>query len=113
MPTYDYECVDCGSFDALRSMADRNQPAECPGCGSAADRVMVAAPRLAQISDQQRSAMATNERARHEPASSRDDGRYRHRAGCSCCSSVKSKATVTTRQGNKFFPSHRPWMISH
>ena len=42
MPTYDYECPDCGGFEAIRSMSARNEPADCPHCGKAAPRVMVA-----------------------------------------------------------------------
>ena len=42
MPTYDYDCPDCGGFDALRSLAQRNEPAACPDCGTRAPRVFVA-----------------------------------------------------------------------
>ncbi|MGB3070145.1 MAG: FmdB family zinc ribbon protein, partial [Ottowia sp.] len=47
MPTYDYACPDCGDFDALRSLAQRNELCACPRCGSASPRVMTQAPRLA------------------------------------------------------------------
>ncbi|HTD90880.1 MAG TPA: zinc ribbon domain-containing protein, partial [Burkholderiales bacterium] len=59
------------------------------------------------------SAMAINERARHEPQLSGDYVSRRHPAGCGCCSSVKRSATVTDAKGNKAFPNKRPWMISH
>lgn len=42
MPTYDYDCAQCGSFDALRSVSMRNQAA-CPSCGGAAPRVLASA----------------------------------------------------------------------
>ncbi|HEX5372065.1 MAG TPA: zinc ribbon domain-containing protein [Aquabacterium sp.] len=118
MPTYDYACPDCGGFDALRSLAQRNEPALCPDCGTASPRVFVSAPRLACLSSSTRLAMDTNERARHEPRSSRDQGSYgrlRHPAGCGCCStgSGRRSATVTAANGAKTFPSKRPWMISH
>lgn len=114
MPTYDYACADCGGFDALRNLADRNQPAPCPDCGGASPRVFATAPRLALMDRGTRSAMATNERSRHEPQRSGDYARLRHPAGCGCCSSgVGKKATVTGANGNKAFPSKRPWMISH
>lgn len=113
MPTYDYACADCGGFDAIRSLAQRDEPAACPDCGGASLRVFVAAPRLALMASGLRSAMATNERARHEPKSSADYARSKHPAGCGCCSSVKKGATIKDAKGNKAFPSKRPWMISH
>ena len=36
MPTYDYECRDCGGFDALRSLAQRNEPAAEPRLAASA-----------------------------------------------------------------------------
>jgi putative FmdB family regulatory protein len=122
MPTYDYACPSCGGFDAFRSLADRNEPATCPECSTASPRVFVSAPRLACVSSETRFAMDTNERARHEPRSSRSlEGgmgsysRLKHPAGCGCCSSSSGKqsATVKAANGNKMFPSKRPWMISH
>lgn len=67
MPTCYYACGDCGGFDALRSLTDRNQPASCPACGGASQRVFATAPRLVLMDGGTRNAMATNERARHEP----------------------------------------------
>lgn len=118
MPTYDYACPDCGGFDAFRSLAMRNDPAQCPDCGTASPRVFVSAPRLSCVSEYTRLAMDTNERARHEPRSSRDVdggsyGRLRHPAGCGCCSTSKKATTVRAPDGAKSFPSKRPWMISH
>ena len=100
--------------DAFRLLADRNEPAACPDCGAASPRVFATAPRLALMSATTRSAIATNERARHEPQRSGDYARLKHPAGCGCCSSSASrKATVTAPNGAKAFPSKRPWMISH
>ncbi len=120
MPTYDYQCPACGGFDALRSLAQRNEPAACPVCSTASPRVFASAPHLACVSPEQRRAHDTNERARHAPRSSRDTeagsyGRMRHPAGCGCCSGSSGKrgATVTAPNGAKAFPSKRPWMISH
>ena len=114
MPTYDYACQGCGGFDALRSLAQRNEPADCPACGGASPRVFATAPRLALMEGGTRIAMETNERARHEPKSSRDYVRLKHPAGCGCCSSsAKRDATLTGANGNKAFPSQQPWMISH
>ena len=114
MPTYDYACTDCGGFDAFRNLADRNTPATCPDCGGASPRVFATAPRLALMDGGTRNAMATNERARHAPQRSGDYARLKHPAGCGCCSSGPGKkATLTGANGNKAFPSKRPWMISH
>ncbi|MGQ2978270.1 MAG: FmdB family zinc ribbon protein [Polaromonas sp.] len=113
MPTYDYDCAQCGSFDALRSVAMRNQDAACPSCGGVAPRILASAPALALMEGGTRLAMATNERARHEPKSSGSYARLKHPAGCGCCSTGKRGATVTAPNGNKAFPSKRPWMISH
>jgi putative FmdB family regulatory protein len=113
MPTYDYACPRCGGFDALRTLAQRDAPAACPGCGTPSPRVFVAAPRLALLEPGTRGAHATNERARHEPKSSRDYPRLSHPAGCGCCGTARRGATLTAQNGNKAFPGRRPWMISH
>lgn len=113
MPTYDYACAKCGGFEAIRPLADRDRPAACPDCLGEASRVFVAAPRLGLMEAGTRAAMATNERARHEPKSSRDYARLKHPAGYGCCSTAKRGATLTGANGNKAFSSKRPWMISH
>ncbi len=112
MPFYDYECAECGSFSTLAPMARAAEPAPCPGCGSAGERVILSAPFVAGMDPMRRNAMATNERSRHEPA--RSSGR--HPAGCGCCgdkSRAKAGKAVHTAGGAKTFPSARPWMISH
>ncbi len=113
MPTYDYQCPDCGGFEAIRSMSARNEPADCPHCGKAAPRVMVASFGLAYLDETTVKAMDANERARHEPKSSKNYTSHRHPAGCGCCSSSRKTTTVTAPNGAKAFPSKRPWMISH
>ncbi len=113
MPTYDYACTTCGGFDAIRSLAQRNEAATCPDCNAVSPRVFVSAPRLALMDGSTRTALSTNERARHEPKTSRDYARLKHPAGCGCCNTGKRGATVTGANGNKAFPSKRPWMISH
>ncbi|MEO3690442.1 FmdB family zinc ribbon protein [Roseateles paludis] len=113
MPTYDYDCPSCGGFEAFRTLANRNDPASCPDCGSDAPRVFVSAPRLTCLPGDTRRAMDLNERARHEPQHSSSYQRLRHPSGCGCCSPTKRTATVTGANGAKSFPSKRPWMISH
>ena len=113
MPTYDYACPACGGFEALRTLAQRDAPAFCPDCGRCAPRVFVAAPRLALLEAGTRVALATNERARHEPRRSGDHARLKHPSGCGCCSPGRRGATLQSANGNKAFPDKRPWMISH
>ncbi|PJO35624.1 FmdB family transcriptional regulator, partial [Delftia acidovorans] len=78
---------------------------------------LAAAPRLALNGRRHAPRHDTNERARHEPASSRDYdhgyARFKHPAGCGCCGSGRRSATVTAPNGAKSAPSRRPWMISH
>lgn len=113
MPTYDYSCPQCGGFDAFRTLAARNEAANCPDCGATSERVFATAPRLALMEGSTRRAIETNERARHEPRRSGEYARLKHPAGCGCCSNSKRGATVTAPNGNKAFPGKRPWMISH
>lgn len=115
MPTYDYDCPGCGSFEALRRIAQRDEDCACPSCGTAAPRVLVHAARLELLAGDTRRAMDINERAAHQPRASSDGyGRLRHPAGCGCCASGRRKsATVTGTNGAKAFPTKRPWMISH
>lgn len=121
MPTYDYACPHCGAFEAVRKIAQRDEPAFCPHCGSASERQLIVAPSFADMPADRRLAMAVNEKASHEPKLS---SQYRHRAGCSCCSGSSSSAKVTDSSGRFFtdpgrpkpaksFANKRPWMISH
>lgn len=58
MPVYDYECASCGTFEAARRIAERDEPAACPLCGANA-----------------------------QASGAEDAGSYgmRHRGGCLCC----------------------------
>lgn len=120
MPTYEYQCQQCGPFEALRSIAQRNTPSHCPACGLHSHRVLLTAPRLGCLSTSQRTAHATNERAQHQPIRSADAaagagtyGRLKHPSNCGCCSTNKSRTTQTSPDGSKSFVGQRPWMISH
>ncbi|MEN9315107.1 MAG: hypothetical protein RIS35_1500 [Pseudomonadota bacterium] len=120
MPTYDYACASCGGFEAFRSLSERSLPVDCPECGTAAQRVIVAAPNLSALATGTRRAIEANERSANAPMSSKDYAaggyaRLRHPSGCGCCSSASKGrgATVRAPNGAKAFPSKRPWMISH
>jgi putative FmdB family regulatory protein len=68
MPTYDYECPDCGPFSDVRPMAEFDRPQPCPDCAQPAPRLLTA-PALgfgAQLD-----AGASAPRA--------------HSGGCACC----------------------------
>ncbi|WP_367847308.1 zinc ribbon domain-containing protein [Rhodoferax sp. WC2427] len=74
MPTYDYVCPACGGFEAIRRLAERDDPCACPVCGNAAQRVLTlstAEPRRAS------SAHGQSLEANYQ--------RLKHRAGCACC----------------------------
>lgn len=113
MPTYDYHCDACGGFSVLRPLAERDQPAVCPLCGASAPRVLFASPMLRSLEPTTRAAQEINERARHEPRSSRGN-ELRHAPGCRCCGpSRRDGRTWRAADGSKAFPFARPWQISH
>lgn len=68
MPTYEYECEDCGPFAELRPMAEFDLPQPCPDCGKPAPRLLTLA------------AIGGEAREESGPAPVR-----RHAGGCSCC----------------------------
>ncbi|MBX2806989.1 MAG: zinc ribbon domain-containing protein [Hyphomicrobiales bacterium] len=111
MPVYEYECSECGVFTVLRPMHECRDPLDCPECGEAAERVLLSMPAIAGMDPAQRKALSVNEKASHEPRSSRQG----HGAGCSCCSGANKSGgrTATAPNGAKSFPKSRPWMISH
>jgi len=123
MPVYDYDCPQCGPFEAQRSIAQYNQPAPCPHCRTQSERVVLSAPRLGLVSAYKKRAVEINEKSAHEPIQSRNYdydadkhlARKRHPVGCSCCASgpINPGLTRIAANGNKSFPTKRPWMISH
>jgi putative FmdB family regulatory protein len=46
MPLYEYVCDSCGPFAAMRPLAAFAAPCECPECGAAAPRNLLASPAL-------------------------------------------------------------------
>ena len=46
MPLYEYVCDACGPFAAMRPMAAFSEPCDCPECGTAAKRNLLASPSL-------------------------------------------------------------------
>jgi putative FmdB family regulatory protein len=67
MPTYDYECEDCGPFTEVRPLAEYDRPQPCPDCGRDAPRLLT----VAAIGGGAVEAPAAPARA--------------HPGGCACC----------------------------
>ena len=122
MPVYDYKCANHGLFHELATMEDSSKPCPCPTCGTLAGRVIMISPDYLSMPQETRQAIARNEKAMHEPVHSTPDYRaeqkarreHKHGKGCGCGDKPIRKSNVFfTAEGNKMFPSMRPWMISH
>ena len=76
MPVYDYECASCGAFEAVRRIAERDEPAVCPLCGAIGARVTIGAPTVGGAGASSASGSGAD-----------DAGSYgmQHRGGCLCC----------------------------
>lgn len=109
MPVYEYNCGECGVFEAMARMQDYAQPCDCPACGQSAPRVMLTVPHIRGMSSGKMRAHETNERSADSPK------RSRHGPGCGCCGggAKKNSTTLHRPDGSKSFPTKRPWMISH
>jgi putative FmdB family regulatory protein len=69
MPLYEYVCESCGPFAAMRPLSAFAAPCECPDCGAAAPRNLLASPALGGSG------------AAPAPAA----GAKAHAAACACC----------------------------
>lgn len=117
MPLYEFDCLTCGSFNAYRSIAGRDEDVLCPKCGVQASRI-ISAPNLAVMSPVLRQAHARNEKSCHEPRVSTG-----HRCGTGCgCGKPGVKLggeggrTVEVPKLGKFKKQRkqkRPWMLGH
>jgi putative FmdB family regulatory protein len=110
MPYYDYRCDACGTFTELRPMARSAEPCDCPRCGQPSDRAFLTMPFVPGMERSTRLALQTNEKARHEPRLSKN---LSHAPGCGCCKDPSKSKLIYRPNGEKTFPSARPWMISH
>ena len=122
MPVYDYKCADHGLFHELASMEDSSQPCACPQCGALSARVIMIAPEFLDMRKENRAAHSRNEAAMHQPVMSTPEYRaeqqarreHKHGKGCGCGDKpIRQSKLFFTADGNKMFPSMRPWMISH
>jgi putative FmdB family regulatory protein len=66
MPVYAFTCAACGGFDVVRPMAESDEPARCPDCGSDAQRVF-SPPGLARLARPVRLGLDMEEKSAHEP----------------------------------------------
>ena len=101
MPTYDYECGDCGSFRAKRSLAEFDHDVECPACGGIGRRAL-AAPTLMAMPANTRIAHARNEKSAWSPdVVRREPQGHVHSATCG-------------HSGHKHaHHGSKPWMVGH
>ena len=117
MPVYEYKCQEHGVFYGLATIEDSDKPTHCTACGKLSPRIIRIAPETLDMAPAARKAAETNERSQHEPAFSTKDRREsddEHRSGCGCSAHKPGKSKLMyTAQGDKMFPSMRPWMISH
>jgi putative FmdB family regulatory protein len=116
MPVYDYKCKDHGLFFELSTMDEAHLPKPCPQCQSLAARVICVSPDLLDMPKEKKQAFAVNEKAQNEPVYSTVDRReqdHEHKNGCGCNHKKRGRLLLYTAQGDKMFPSARPWMISH
>jgi len=117
MPVYDYKCPDHGVFHELASMDDHAKPSLCPQCQTLAPRVIMFSPAFLDMPADKRKAEAANDKSRPEPNVSTIDSRAENaeklKHGCGCTHHKRPSKLMYTAEGNKMFPSARPWMISH
>lgn len=69
MPTYDYECGNCGPFSENRPMAEFDRPQPCPDCGDDAPRLLT----VPSIGGMAREDAGAGAQTRTHPG------------GCACC----------------------------
>ena len=115
MPLYDYKCQQHGVFSELTTIANMESPVDCPQCGVVSPRILALPPHIVSMMKETKQAMERNEKAQHEPIISTLERRTndkKHASDCGCSSGKKSNLFYTA-EGNKMFPSMRPWMISH
>lgn len=115
MPVYDYKCELHGPFYELATFDEAHKPQSCPTCQTLSPRIIRLPPEVLAMSPEKRKAFETNEKAQNEPVFSTEDQRNHdkeHAKSCGCNHKKKSKLMYTAN-GDKMFPSMRPWMISH
>lgn len=116
MPVYDYKCTAHGVFNDLATMDASDKPCACPQCGELSARIIRLPPNLFSMDKDKKHAHEVNERNQHEPTHSttaRREDDEQHACGCGSEQKLSKSKLMYTAQGDKMFPSMRPWMISH
>jgi putative FmdB family regulatory protein len=116
MPVYDYKCSTHGVFNDLATMDESDKPCACPQCGELSARIIRLPPNLFSMDKDKKHAHDVNERNQHEPTHStaaRREDDHQHSCGCGSEQKLSKSKLMYTAQGDKMFPSMRPWMISH
>jgi len=117
MPVYDYKCAEHGLFYELASMENHAKPAACPECQALSPRVIIIPPAIQEMAKEKKQSIERNEKSKHEPEFSNIESRAENaeklKKGCGCSHKKRSSKLMYTAQGDKMFPSMRPWMISH
>lgn len=97
-------------------MEQSQTPMPCPVCEELSARVVILAPSFLDMPAEKRHAIQTNEKSQHAPEFSTRERRehdHEHRHGCGCQAEKPGSKLFYTADGDKMFPSMRPWMISH
>jgi putative FmdB family regulatory protein len=66
VPTYEFLCEDCGTFEQQRSFVEASDPLACPSCGLAARRVYHM-PATRKMSAALSNVMNRVEKSTHDP----------------------------------------------
>lgn len=81
MPTYEFLCEDCGSFEKHRSFQEASDPMTCPSCGEEARRVY-SMPATGKAPTAFSNAMHRAEKSAYEPEVARQPaGGVKYRSG--------------------------------
>jgi putative FmdB family regulatory protein len=116
MPVYEYKCTEHEVFSDLATMADSEKPSACTTCGKLSARIIRLAPTLFSMDSEKKHAHEVNEKNQHEPSYSTSERRahdHEHVIGCGSERKLGKSKLMYTGQGEKMFPSMRPWMIGH
>lgn len=119
MPVYQYDCADCGVFEARRPMSQWQRLASCPSCGSSRPRLISAPHIRGDRSASHFKVEERNERSAFEPKLVHHVGRknqdledqgytkHRNRQG----TGARHKHDHGHHHGHA--SAHRPWMVGH
>jgi putative FmdB family regulatory protein len=104
MPLYEYECSVCGPFSLLRQFSQSSDPASCPDCGTAAQKVF-SVINLGTMRPQNRKAWERNERSANQP----------HTCGSGCSHAKPGREVKSEKRVLEYSkkPNSRPWMLGH